>query len=213
MALRGTLAVALIGAVLVMATPGSVQGQVPRTGGMDGMGGRGFGNGPPMNGKVPDPVVQTGPPEAAEFGHIVEASDGQMIEYARLRETFMKETKVWRDSLEAGRGRQGGLGGRLGDGERQAVMNALGKEQKAFDKNLKESLLTKDQWKRYNNWRKQQRKAAEKEMQEQWGGGGWGGGGGGGGGAEPAHPPPRSGLLQPRRSSGRTTPRSSSGPP
>jgi hypothetical protein len=163
----------LIGILSVMARPGPVWAQVPRTGGMDGMGGRGFGNGPPMNGTVPDPVVRAGPPEPAEFGHIVDATESQVAEYTRLREVFMKETQAWRDSLGIGRDRTGGKRRRH---EPPAAMKALEKEQKAFDRNLKESLLSKEQWKQYNNWRKDQRKAAEKEMQERWGGGGWGGG-------------------------------------
>lgn len=170
---RWILGVLLTGLLLTLAGPGSMWAQVPRTGGMDGMGGRSFGNGPPMNGTVPDPVVRAGPPEPAEFGHIVDASESQVAEYARRRETFMKETRAWRDSLRTGRDRTGGE--RRGH-EPAAAMKALEKEQKAFDRNLKESLLSKDQWKQYNNWRKDQRKAAEKEMQERWGGGGWGGG-------------------------------------
>ena len=173
MTLRRILGALLTGILLALGGSGSVQAQVPRTGGMDGMGGRGFGTGPPMNRTVPDPVVRTGPPEPAEFGHIVDASESQVAEYARRRATFMRETQAWRDSLGIGRDRTGGERRRY---EPPAVMKALEKEQKAFDKNLKESLLSKDQWKQYSNWRKDQRKAAEKEMQERWGGGGWGGG-------------------------------------
>jgi len=119
-----------------------------------------------------DPVVLEGPPVPAEFARIVELPENQVDRYAQLYERFMASTGPQRDSLTALRR---DLRSAFEQGDREAGRQQLGqlrplteelqRRQATFDETL-QPLLAKDQWKRYQHWRKDERKRAQKERQE-----------------------------------------------
>jgi hypothetical protein len=144
------------------------------------------GNGPPgmgPRGRTPDPVVLEGPPSPEEFARITELPAERTREYAVRYERFMAATRVTRDSLQAqrramrealGRGAgepddQGTLDRRMamrqGVGALRGLREELEHQQQVFDDGLKES-LSKDEWKRYQNWRGERRKEAQRERRE-----------------------------------------------
>jgi hypothetical protein len=116
-----------------------------------------------------DPVVLNGPPAPDEFARIVELPKDKVSRYAQLYERFMTSTRPQRDSLATMRR---DVRAALDQGDREAgqqhrgafrpLAEELQRRQAGFDKTL-ESLLAKDQWKRYQHWRDEQRKQAEAE--------------------------------------------------
>lgn len=122
--------------------------------------------------EAPDPVVLKGPPAPEEFARITELEDAQRERYAGLHQRFMANTQPQRDSLkiafdamrEAFR-----TGDREGArAQRPAVQElreGLAEQQKHFDETLKE-FLSNDQWKKYENWRKEERDRVKKQWRE-----------------------------------------------
>jgi len=156
--------------------PGGVRG------GMGGRGRIGFGDRRP---RVIDPVVRDGPLSPDAFARLFELSDSQTVVYASRRDSLLGETQPVRDSLnelapgpEGGGWRGGGRTGRpgvrrgnIGDMQERArqidgLLDELEQKQKTFDQGLKESLLTKPQWKRYERWRKERLKEAKEDADQ-----------------------------------------------
>jgi hypothetical protein len=157
----------------------SAAAQVPD--GPEAHSGSGDEGGPGMRGGMrgagrmwpPDPVVLNGPPAPAEFARIVELPPDRVDGYARLYERFMSSSRPQRDSLAAMRR---DLRDAFEQGDREAAQrhrgefrplaDELDRRQATFDEAL-QSMLAKDQWKRYQRWSDEQRKQAEKERR-QW---------------------------------------------
>jgi len=163
-------------ALAAFAVP-TAQAQYPnRMGGGRGRGGERGGFEGRRRMSPPDPVVREGPPVADEFTRIVEGTDSLKQTYMERRLAYMKETQPGRDSLTDFMASMRGM--RQDDFARaranmqamQDLTKSLAERQKAFDEGLKKELLTKDQWKKYDKWRKERRKDAEKMMEERRGG-------------------------------------------
>ncbi len=161
-------------ALLVVATAAEAQGGGSGGGmGGGGMGGGGMGGGGmgrpmgPPRGEHPDPLLLEGPPAPKEMGTIVTLDTTQRARYATLYENFMKDTKADREELrnlhqqmrEAMENQDRSSGMRFMETTRE-LTDRLHTGQEAFDKSLK-SLLSKEQWKTYDKWRKDTRKKME----------------------------------------------------
>ena len=116
----------------------------------------------------PDPVVLNGPPAPAEFARIVKLPAESVTRYTQLYDRFMESTRPQRDSLAAMRRdrREAYSEGdretaRRHRGQLRPLAEDLARQQVTFDDTLK-PILTKDQWKRYEQWREDQRKQAAK---------------------------------------------------
>ena len=116
-----------------------------------------------------DPVIWQGPPEAAEMARLATLSETQRTAYDSTRLRFMRETRPPRDSLGAYLSMMR-AGGRFGDpsemrdnmGIVRDLEKRLTESQKSFDETLRKELLTKDQWKQYEKWRKSRREDMER---------------------------------------------------
>ena len=153
-------------ALLAFQTP-SLDAQYPGRGGR----GRGGVGGPRRAMTPPDPVIREGPPVADEFVRIVEGEDSLKAVYMSRRLAYMNDTRSARDSLTDFLASMRGMReddfarARANMAAMQDLMKSLGERQKTFDEGLKKELLTKDEWKRYDKWRKERRKEAEKMME------------------------------------------------
>jgi hypothetical protein len=119
-----------------------------------------------------DPIVLNGPPAPAEFTRIVQLPADKVTRYTELYDRFMQSTRPQRDSLAAMRRdrREAFSEGdresaRRHRGQLRPIAEDLARQQVAFDDTLKPT-LTKDQWKRYEQWRDEQRKQAAKAWKE-----------------------------------------------
>jgi hypothetical protein len=132
-----------------------------------------------------DPVILDGPPTVAALDGVVTLTDSERTRYAALYDSFMVATKPARDSVTAARSRmrsrfEGGEGAGAGEGAEASApadsgrtdrdaFRRLGKsledDQKAFDVELKR-LLTKEQYKAYEKWRKEERDQADAERRD-----------------------------------------------
>ena len=120
----------------------------------------------------PDPVVLDGPPAPAEFARIVKLPADKLTRYTELYDRFMESTRPQRDSLTAMR-RDRRKAFNEGDretarrhrGQLRPLAEDLARRQVTFDDTLKPT-LTKDQWKRYEQWRDEQRKQAAKAWKD-----------------------------------------------
>jgi hypothetical protein len=120
----------------------------------------------------PDPVVLDGPPAPAEFARIVKLPADKLTRYTELYDRFMESTRPQRDSLTAMR-RDRRKAFNEGDretarrhrGQLRPHAEDLARQQVTFDDTLKPT-LTKDQWKRYEQWRDEQRKQAAKAWKD-----------------------------------------------
>ena len=116
-----------------------------------------------------NPLALQGPPEPAVFAGIVELTADQKPKYANLYQTYMKETKARRDSVETMRkamreARASGAtgGGRGSMASMRPLAEALNGQYEEFEASLG-FLLTAPQQAKYDSW-----KAAEREkMMEQ----------------------------------------------
>ena len=130
---------------------------------------------------VLDPVVIQGPPSPEDMARIAGLSDAEEAAYLSARNDFMVGTKSQRDSLNLLRsdlremgGGGGGVGGRDFDRLRplfeqsRQLSDYLAKRMKGFDEQLKVT-LKKDQFKKYEKWRKEERKIAERERESRRG--------------------------------------------
>jgi hypothetical protein len=121
----------------------------------------------------PDPVVFNGPPAPAEFARIVKLPAENVTRYTQLYDRFMETTRPQRDSLAAMR-RDRREAYNQGDretarrhrGQLRPLAEDLARQQVTFDDTLK-PILTKAQWKRYEQWREDQRKQAAKAWKDQ----------------------------------------------
>ena len=112
-----------------------------------------------------DPVVVEGPPAPADFARITSVPDTEG--YARLYNHFMSTTRPQRDSLAAARGamreafdNQDREAGRGQMGAMKSLADDLSHQQETFDGAVKD-LISKDQWKKYQDWRADRRKEAQ----------------------------------------------------
>lgn len=120
----------------------------------------------------PDPVVLDGPPAPAEFARTVKLPADKLTRYTELYDRFMESTRPQRDSLTAMR-RDRRKAFNEGDretarrhrGQLRPLAEDLARQQVTFDDTLKPT-LTKDQWKRYEQWRDEQRKQAAKAWKD-----------------------------------------------
>jgi hypothetical protein len=120
----------------------------------------------------PDPVVLDGPPAPAEFARTVKLPADKLTRYTELYDRFMESTRPQRDSLTAMR-RDRRKAFSEGDrdtarrhrGQLRPLAEDLARQQVTFDDTLKPT-LTKDQWKRYEQWRDEQRKQAAKAWKD-----------------------------------------------
>jgi hypothetical protein len=149
-------------------------GSGPAGGGAGGMHrGRGMMGGRGGGMRAMDPVVLEGPPAPAEFAEITGVADTQR--YARLYEHFMGSTRPQRDSLAAARG---AMHGDFENGDREAGRDRMGTiksfaddlshQQDTFDAAVKDA-VTKDEWKKYQDWRADRRKEAESRHSDMMG--------------------------------------------
>jgi hypothetical protein len=95
---------------------------------------------------------------------------GGAARYATMYQNLMASTKSERDSLaairqarQASRDNGGGPEERGGPGGMRAIRQYLEDRQKQFDQALGD-VLSKDQFKRYQDWREQRRRDAQSEM-------------------------------------------------
>jgi hypothetical protein len=107
---------------------------------------------------------------------LVQLDEPARQRYATLYENLMSQTKVERDSLvvlrqarRAAMGQGGGPDRRYGMGAGAGMRQDLENQQNQFDKALEE-FFTKDQLKKYKDWRDQRRKESHERMQR-WRGG------------------------------------------
>lgn len=164
----------VIGMLLVVATVAEAQGR----GGFGGFGG-GFGGGRGGRGggmggggermQPPDPLLLRGPLPTDSLSAIVSLDDAQRQRYATLYDHFTKNTRLERDSLRTitdlmRDARQNGdrsvAQGYMST--MRELRDGLSQQQKPFDDAVKE-LLTKSQWKKYDQWHKDLRKQAAAE--------------------------------------------------
>jgi hypothetical protein len=173
--LRTARTLALATLALSLFQLSSASAQYGRNGGMRGgrrgmMGGGGEAN--RMSGALFDPVLRDGPPAPDSMAAIAQLSDSQRTMYLSSRDQFMQTTKPTRDSLALIRSEMRDARAN-GEGSEQMrsyfpQMRSLGeylaRRQNEFDEGFK-LMVTKDQYKRYEKWRKEQRKQAEEEAQ------------------------------------------------
>lgn len=119
---------------------------------------------------------------------IASLADSQRTAYSTLYNNLMDATQAERDSVRAAReaARDGSEGGDRESGAAtsdaiKAMLKDLGDQQQAFDQALK-GILSKDQWKAYEKWRRSQRPERGFERRGGMRGGMEGGGGRQGGG-------------------------------
>ena len=149
--------------VLAISFPSVAAAQV---GGRGGYGGRGRDDSQRRNVDVqpteaPVSEAQLDPPMApADFRQMFKLSDDQAKQYAQVYDSFTTVTKAQRDSAHRAldRLRAAALSGDRGGIDFHVDLlkdfsKALKNEQRTFDERMKK-MLTKDQAKEYNNWRK-----------------------------------------------------------
>ena len=131
---------------------------------------------------VLDPMVIQGPPSPEEMARIADLNDAEEATYLTARNDFMVATKPQRDSLNLLRSDlhdMAGAGGGAGGGrdfdrlrplfeQTRQLGDGLTKRTKDFDDQLKKT-LKKDQFKKYEKWRKEERKYAENQRQSRRG--------------------------------------------
>lgn len=154
---RGLLFTVLV--VLAAAPPAHAQ-EGPPPGGM-----RSGGRGPGF-----DPVLREGPPAPDSMAQFVQLDANTRQRYATLYDNLMADTRVERDSLAAlrqarwaERAEGGGASRHRQMGEGAEIRQDLARRQQQFDKALEE-FLSKDQMKRYHDWREARRKEARQRM-------------------------------------------------
>ena len=174
----------LLAAVLLMAAaPG--QAQYPTGGGMGGgMGAGGMGRSGGMGRRggmrpgggmmaLPTPEELEGPPNASAVVEVLGLTPSDSARYDSVYDAHMNATAPARDSLrsEMDSLRSSFRGGDRGAGRvhaqaAQRIWKNLSRQDDSFDKSLK-SVLTKDQFKQYSDWRKQEKKDAQELRREQ----------------------------------------------
>lgn len=119
-----------------------------------------------------DPVVFQGPPVPDSMAKLVGLDPNGLTRYATMYQNLMAATRSERDSLAAMRqarqaSRESGTGPqeRGGPGGMREIRKYLEDRQKQFDQALGD-VLSKDQFKRYQDWRDQRRHDAESEMRD-----------------------------------------------
>lgn len=156
--------------LLAIVAAAAAAAQFPTGGvGSDGYGGM---RGDFRRGNVPDPVVVDGPPDPARFAELVRLDSIGRVRYDSLYARLMERTQADRDSVNAVRQRARGGAGERDPRVAQALRGVMGRlagQLQAFDAALRE-VLTKKQWKRYQNWRDERREEAEQERRERAGG-------------------------------------------
>ena len=117
-----------------------------------------------------DPVIFQGPPEPDSMAALVGLDAGGLARYTTMYQNLMAATKSERDSLaaarharEVSRGSSAGPQERGGPGGMREIRQYLEDHQKQFDQALGD-VLSKDQFKRYQDWRDQRRHEAQSEM-------------------------------------------------
>lgn len=160
-------------AALLVVSVSQVQAQGwPGGGGGGGMGGGGhrggmggggmrMGGGPPRDrARMPSPEQLEGPPAPTELRQIAELTDDETNRYSERYTKHMADTKPLRDSL---RTTMTAMRKAFDDGDRETAQQqrplaerqwkALSKVDENFSKGLKD-VLTKDELKRYKQWKK-----------------------------------------------------------
>jgi hypothetical protein len=152
--------------LLVGAEIGSTQQSPPPGGGGRGMRPHG------ERSQSFDPVVFQGPPMPDSMATLVGLDAGGVARYATMYQNLMTSTKSERDSLASIRqarraSRENGVGPqeRGGPGGMREIRQYLEDRQKQFDQALGD-VLSKEQLKRYQNWREQRRRQAQSEMRD-----------------------------------------------
>jgi hypothetical protein len=110
-----------------------------------------------------DPVVMEGPPSPDSMTSIASLDERQRARYATLYQNLMSSTKSERDEVAQSRAAMRGTTDR--DARHQAMeglrqtIQSLQSQQQVFDDTLNE-FLTKEEMRRYADWRDARRKAA-----------------------------------------------------
>jgi hypothetical protein len=187
-----------LAAVLLMAAA-PAHAQYPTGGGMGGgmggggMGGGGMGRGAGVGRRaagmrqgggmmaLPTPEELEGPPNASAVVEVLGLDPSDSARYESAYDAHMSATAPARDSL---RSEMDSLRSSFRGGDREAgrvharaaqrIWKNLSQQDDNFDKSLK-SILTKDQFRQYRDWRKQEKKDAQdlrrQQMRERMGGG------------------------------------------
>ena len=130
---------------------------------------------------LPTPEELEGPPNASAVVEVLGLNPSDSARYDSLYDAHMNATAPARDSLRSEMDSlrssfRGGdrSAGRVHAQAAQRIWKDLSKQDGNFDKSLK-SVLTKDQFKQYSDWRKQEKKDAEdlrrQQMRDRMGGG------------------------------------------
>jgi Spy/CpxP family protein refolding chaperone len=173
--------VGLLGLSLLLASPLYAQyGGGPPSGGWSGRGGHGGfrgmrGGGSRMDlSSLPTQDEIDGPPTPDTFKQMFQLSDDQTTRYTQAYDSLMTRTKPARDSARvAMQSLRTAMDARDRSAVRQQadLLGELGKElskgDDSFDKSVK-PILTKDQRKQYDDWKKDRKKAADEERKNWW---------------------------------------------
>lgn len=164
--------------LLAFSTPASLPGQAPGAAGGPPSGGPPRG-GPPGGrmGSSFDPLALEGPMAPSQFATVTEATQEQEAHYAVMYDNYLAATKSERENVSAVRARMRDAmesGGGRSDMSRdmqslEGSAKLLQKALKTFDEGVKD-LLPKEQFKKYQEARKDQRKQLEERMPRRGGG-------------------------------------------
>jgi Spy/CpxP family protein refolding chaperone len=163
--------------LLLLSTPASLYGQGP--GGAGGPPRGGPPGGPPGGRMGPsfDPLALEGPMQPAQFAEVTGATAEQRARYETMHDNYLAATRSERETVEYAMKRmREGIEGGASREEMFRVMQSLDGSAKLLEKQLKtfdgavKDLLEKEQWKKYQDARKDQRKQLQERMPRPGGG-------------------------------------------